>query len=68
MPRKGRDLEVLIEKIEQAIAPISMEIKINEMVRDKYGDVREVDITVRGRVGTVDIFIIITLIASQRYW
>jgi hypothetical protein len=56
---KGHELEVLIEKIERAIASTSMRIKVNDMVRDKYGDIREVDISIRGQVGTIDIFLII---------
>ena len=60
MPRKGRDLEILIEKLESLSLPDSAEIKSPDYIKDKItGSIREVDISIKYTLGLTPILIVI---------
>lgn len=60
MARKGRELELLIEKLESCTLPIGTTINSPGFINDKVtGQPREVDILVEYQLGTVPIKIII---------
>jgi hypothetical protein len=58
MPRKGRELEQLIERLEAALSPEGAVVKSPDSIPDKTtGEPREVDVSIRYRVGSADILI-----------
>ncbi len=60
MPRKGRNLELLIEKIESVQLPEGASIESPGYLIDKItGSKREVDVLIKYKVGSVPIIIII---------
>lgn len=60
MARKGRDLEILIEKLEKAVLPVEAKIKSPGFVIDRVtGQNREVDIVIEYTIGTTPIKIAI---------
>jgi hypothetical protein len=53
MPRRGRDLEVLVQEIEKAFSGTSAEVKSPDYIPGKLtGTLREIDISVRAKVGS----------------
>jgi hypothetical protein len=57
--RKGRDLEMLVHQIEQGLVGTSAQVKSPDYIRDVHtGRRREVDISVRQRVGSADLLVI----------
>lgn len=53
MPRKGRLLEVLVHHIEETLAPLGVEAQSPEIFYDYGGNkIGEIDITLRGRIGS----------------
>jgi hypothetical protein len=60
MARKGRDFELLVEALERFLATAPVEIKSPGYVTGKLsGTRREVDVSVRGTVGSVALFVMI---------
>ncbi len=60
MAREGKDLELLIEMIEKVMLPEGAIITSPDYIQDKItGEKREVDISIRHKVGSVDILILI---------
>jgi Restriction endonuclease len=60
MPRAGRELEQLVERIEGLLAGTGVEIQSPDYILDKNsGTKREVDISLRRRVGSADVLVII---------
>jgi hypothetical protein len=58
MARAGRTLELLVKRIESALAPQGAVIKSPDFIKDKVtGEDREVDVSIRYTVGTVPILI-----------
>lgn len=59
MPREGRDLETLIARIETALSPLGVEVTSPDFFTDRItGQQREVDISIRGKIGSADVLII----------
>lgn len=59
MARKGRDLEKLVAYLEECIAPKGFKIQSPEKIMGKNSGIyREVDVSLRGSVGTSEILII----------
>jgi hypothetical protein len=60
MPRRGRDLELLVQDLERFLAAAPVEIKSPEYITGKLSRRRrEVDVSVRGTVGSVPLFVMI---------
>lgn len=60
MPREGRELEKLVEKLETELADKNVEIKSPDYIPDRFtARKREVDISLRGKIGTHELLIII---------
>lgn len=60
MARKGRDLEKIISLLEGALQQSGIQLKSPDFLPDKdTGEPREVDISLRGRIGSSDILAII---------
>jgi len=60
MPRAGRELELLVQRLESFLAESPVEIKSPDNIRGKLtGSNREVDISLRAKVGSVDVLVII---------
>jgi hypothetical protein len=58
MPRKGREFEQLVERLEAALSPAGAVVTSPDRIPDKTtGELREVDVSIRYRVGTADILI-----------
>lgn len=58
--RKGREFEKLVAEIEQAFAGSTAIIKRNDRIPDKEtGTLREIDISIRARVGSMDLLTIV---------
>lgn len=59
MARQGRDLEILVARIEQVLAPRGATIRSPDFLEDRItGQKREVDISIRGNIGSAEILII----------
>lgn len=60
MPRAGRELELLVQRLESFLADSPVEIRSPDYIRGKLtGSNREVDISLRAKVGSVDLLVII---------
>lgn len=60
MPRRGRDLEELVRVLEHFLASAPVEIRSPDYIRGKLsGSLREVDVSVRGSVGSMSLLAII---------
>jgi hypothetical protein len=60
MPRRGRDLEELVRDLEHFLAASPVEVKSPDYVRGRLsGNMREVDVSVRGNVGSMSLLAII---------
>jgi len=60
MAREGRELELLIEKLEKSALPEGATIKSPDFIIDKItGTSREVDISIRYKLGTIDVLAVI---------
>ena len=60
MSRKGRDFELLVKMLEETLAPLGVEIKSPDLLTDKItGKNREVDVSIRSRIGSAECLIII---------
>lgn len=60
MDKEWRELELLVEKIERTLSPTGCVIKSPDHIIDKVtGEEREVDISIRGKLGSADTLIII---------
>jgi len=60
MPRQGRDLERLVALIEDAVGPDGAEVKSPDFIEDRVtGEKREVDVSIRMRVGTSWVLIVV---------
>jgi hypothetical protein len=60
MAREGRDLERLVALIEEAVGPEGAEVKSPDFIEDRVtGERREVDVSIRTRVGTSQVLIVI---------
>lgn len=59
MPRQGRELEKLVAQLEYVLSDTPFKVKSPDFLKDRSsGTVREVDVSVRGRVGSVDLLVI----------
>ena len=60
MARKGRDLELLVARIEEVLVPQGAVVKSPDYIVDRVtGDRREVDVSIRMQVGSVPVLIVI---------
>lgn len=60
MPRAGRSLELLVQALEQLLAGTPVEIRSPDYITGRdSGTVREVDVSLRSRVGSVSVLVII---------
>jgi hypothetical protein len=60
LSRKGHDLELLIEQYERALSDSGIKVASNEYVNGKItGKRREIDVTLRGMVGSADFLAIV---------
>ncbi|ADE12771.1 hypothetical protein [Sideroxydans lithotrophicus] len=59
-PKKSREFELLTSRIEGALAPTGARIKSPDRIKDKItGQLREVDVSIRYTVGSVELLITI---------
>ncbi len=59
MSRKGRSFEELIKELEE-LDTMGLQITSPDFIKDNItGDLREVDISIRGKIGSYDILIVI---------
>lgn len=59
MSRKGREFEKLVETFERVLAPHNVTVKSPDSIEDlDTGSPREIDISIRGKIGSVDVLII----------
>jgi hypothetical protein len=57
MPKQGRDLEQLVEELERLFAGTGLTVASPDyVVGQNSGDRREIDVSVRGRMGSFDVF------------
>lgn len=60
MPRKGRELELLVARIEEVLVPQGAVVKSPDYIVDRAtGDRREVDVSIRMQVGSIPVLIVI---------
>lgn len=60
MERKGRNLEEVVKLLEESLQKQNIEVKSPDYIHDKdTGQPREVDISLRGRIGSSNILVII---------
>ncbi|VVB64100.1 Uncharacterised protein [uncultured archaeon] len=60
MDRKGRNFEEIVKFIEETLAGTSIKVKSPDYILDKdTGQPREVDISLRGKIGSSNILVII---------
>lgn len=59
MPRKGRELEILVQQIEKVLAPDAKIESPSYLIDKDTGQKREVDICIRQNIGSSEIVIII---------
>lgn len=59
MPRKGRELETLVALIERVLSPTGAAVRSPDYLQDRItGERREVDISIRSKVGSVELLLI----------
>ncbi|MCO5999829.1 restriction endonuclease [Actinoallomurus rhizosphaericola] len=60
MPRAGRSLELLVKALEQLLAGAPVEIRSPDYIKGRHsGTAREVDVSLRSRVGSISVLVII---------
>lgn len=60
MPRAGRSLELLVKSLEQLLADAPVEIRSPDYIKGRNsGTSREVDVSLRSKVGSISILVII---------
>jgi hypothetical protein len=60
MPRAGRSLELLVQALEQLLAGSPVEIRSPDYIKGRNsGSLREVDVSLRSRLGSVSVLVII---------
>jgi len=52
MPRKGRFLEILVKHLQEFLGPKGLEIKSPELFYQNGKQIGEIDVTVRGKLGS----------------
>src|SRR6266536_4629131 len=57
MPRKGRFLEILVKHLQGFLGPQGLEIKSPELFYENGKLIGEIDVTVRGKLGSSSIFV-----------
>jgi hypothetical protein len=62
MKRRGRDLELLVSRLEQLVGGLDdrVEIKSPDYIPDKdTGELREVDVALRTRMGSAGVLVVL---------
>lgn len=60
MAREGREFEIMIRFLEEALGPKGISVKSPDYIKGKLsGSTREVDISLKGKIGSTDVLVII---------
>ncbi|MEU1519916.1 restriction endonuclease [Streptomyces sp. NPDC005811] len=59
MPKAGRGLEELVATLEEILADSAVEVRSPDHIDGKSGSSREVDVSLRARVGSVEVLVIL---------